>query len=107
MTRPGEAPAPGLRTIAALDAELLAQEDPLPNSRTCILYAAAPVDVGGSGRMSLPVVTAAVGAAPASDADIMARAFRASRNTLRRATDDIGDLANAIRENRPLTKPLR
>jgi hypothetical protein len=97
----------GKKTTAALDDGLLALEPPIPNSRTCILDPASPVDVGG--RVSLPVVPSSLSVArrrPVPDADVMAAALKASRRTLRDARDKLFDLANALRGNKPLTKPL-
>jgi hypothetical protein len=88
----------GKKTMTALDNELLAQENPVPNQRTCILVAATPVDVGSSGPASAGVTSAIVGAPQASDADIMAAALRASRSTVRSARDKLFDLANALRD---------
>jgi hypothetical protein len=96
----------GKKTVAALDNELLAQEDPVPDARSCILVAAAPVDAGGSRRVSLGVTNGLVTAPRASDADIMAAAARRSRSTLRSARDKLFDLANAIRDNKSLTPTL-
>jgi hypothetical protein len=95
----------GKMTIAALDKEL-ARQDPIPNARTCILLPAAPLDVGVPGRVSLPVVTVGVGRKRVSDADIMAAASRRSRSTVRSARDKLFDLANAIRDNKPLSPTL-
>lgn len=94
----------GKMTIAALDKEILAQEQPLPDARTCVLFQVTPVDVAAPRRLGLAVVGSV--AAPASDAAIMAAAFRSSRSTLRGARDKLFDLANAIRDNKPLTPTL-
>jgi peptidoglycan hydrolase-like protein with peptidoglycan-binding domain len=101
----------GKMTIAAMDDELL--DDPIPDARSCILLPATPIDVGGlpidvggSSGVSLAAVSAPAVAGPTSDA-IMAAAFRASRSTVGRARDKLFDLANTIRDNKPLSPTLR
>jgi peptidoglycan hydrolase-like protein with peptidoglycan-binding domain len=96
----------GKMTIAALDKEVLAQEQPIPNARTCILSQATPIDVAAPRVSGQTLSFTAGAAAPASDADVMARAVRSSRSTLRSARDKLFDVANAIRDNKPLSPTL-
>jgi Putative peptidoglycan binding domain len=98
----------GKKTVAALDTELLAKEEPVPNAQTCILVSAAPIDVGrsGAGSGTLGITGAPAQAGRPSDADIMAAAFRRSRSTLRSARDKLFDLANALRDDKPLSPTL-
>lgn len=98
----------GKMTIAALDKEIFAQEGRAPDAKTCVLFDSLPLDVpGGKGGGASFALTGAGGvSAPASDADIMAAAFKASRRTLRDARDKLFDLANAIRANQSLSPTL-
>ena len=100
----------GKMTIAALDKEL---ENPVANARTCILLPATPLDVGNSGRVSLGIASDSESefgvtgrGKRATDAEIMAAAFKRSRTTLRSARDKMFDLANALRTTQPLSPRL-
>ncbi|MEP7111041.1 MAG: peptidoglycan-binding domain-containing protein [Ferruginibacter sp.] len=96
----------GKMTITALDKEVLAQEQPLPDRRTCILFQATPVDVAApTFRLGITQTSGDIVGA-GNDADKMAAAFRASRATLRSARDKLFDLANAIRDKKQLTPGL-
>lgn len=93
----------GKMTMAALDKEVLAKEQAAPDPRVCVLFMASPVDVPGSRpRVGLALVGLDSAGAPASDADIMARAFRLSRSTLRTARGQLVEVASAIRAGRVL-----
>jgi hypothetical protein len=95
----------GKMTMAALDKEILAQENAAPSGKTCILVSATPSDVfGGLVVGDSFAVTGPAGGR--SDADVMAAALRASRSTVRSARDKLFDLANVIRQNKPLTPAL-
>ena len=107
-------PIVGKMTIAALDREVLALQEPDQTLSNCVLFCACPLDVPGqshgpSVRLGFAISAssaAAVGAptpaAGPSEAAVMAAAFTESRRSLRDATGDILSVIGALRANQPL-----
>src|SRR5262245_46179651 len=98
----------GKMTMAALDKEMFTNEQESEGARTCVLDQATPVDIVGQPvlRLNFALTGAGRRRRPPSDAAIMAAALKASRITLRSARDKLFDLANAIRDGKPLTPTL-
>ena len=100
----------GKMTMTSLDTEMLAKEGPTPDSDTCVLDRATPNDVQAAPVPSFDLELedqALVRRRPATDAEIMAAARQRSLTTLRGARDKLFDLANALRNDTPLTPTLQ
>ena len=95
----------GKMTMTSLDQEMLAKEAPVDQA-ACILVRATPDDVAAQPFDSDSFELVEAGVKRATDAEIMAAALRRSRTTLRGARDKLFDLANALRNDQPLTPTL-
>jgi len=91
----------GKMTMAALDAEMLQKERETPEENCCRLELGCPCDVTSRPVMQLGFAISAgtlqiAAAAPATPAEMMAKAFRDSRRSLRQAVNSLNALIFAL-----------